>query len=67
MERTIILDEMQFDFTETQLAKFITYWNEYTKHSDDTIGIVKQIAKDMYFPVDNTFLVILHLKREGMI
>ena len=67
MERTIILDEMQFDFTETQLAKFITYWNEYTKNSDDTIGIVKQIAKDMYFPVDNTFLVILHLKREGMI
>lgn len=67
MERTIILDEMQFDFTETQLAKFIAYWNEYRKHSNNTVEIVKQIAKDLRFPVDNTFLVILHLKRKGMI
>ena len=63
----IILDDLRFDFTDTQLAKFITYWNEYRKHSDDTIGIVKQIAKDLRFSVDNTFLVILHLKRKGMI
>ena len=67
MERIIILDELQFDFTEIQLAKFATYWNEYAKHTNNTIEIVKQVAKDVCMSVDNTFLVILHLKRKGLI
>lgn len=67
MKPNIILDELTFDFTDTELAKFATYWNEYSKHSSDTVGKVKQIARDMKFSVDNTFLVILHLQREGRI
>ena len=63
----IILDDLRFDFTDTQLAKFVIYWKEYEKRSTDTIEITKQIAKDFRMSVDNTFLVILHLKREGMI
>ena len=63
----IILDDLRFDFTDTQLAKFVIYWKEYEKHSMDTIEITKQIAKDFSMSVDNTFLVILHLKRKGMI
>lgn len=64
---TIILDDMRFDFTDTELAKFITYWNEYSKTSADTIEKTKQIAKDFKLTVDNTFLVILYLAREGRI
>ena len=63
----IILDDLRFDYTDTQLAKFVTYWKEYEKHSANTIGITKQIAKDFSMSVDNTFLVILHLKRKGLI
>ena len=63
----IILDDLRFDFTDTQLAKFVIYWKEYEKRSTDTIEITKQIAKDFRMSVDNTFLVILHLKRKGMI
>ena len=63
----IILDDLRFDFTDTQLAKFVVYWKEYEKHSTDTIEITKQIAKDFRMSVDNTFLVILHLKRKGLI
>lgn len=65
--RTIILDDLKFDFTETELAKFIKYWNEYSKHSGNTIDKVRQISKDLKMSVDNTFLVILHLQREGRI
>ena len=63
----IILDDLRFDFTDTQLAKFVIYWKEYEKRSTDTIEITKQIAKDFSMSVDNTFLVILHLKRKGLI
>ena len=63
----IILDDMRFDFTDTELAKFITYWNEYSKSSADTIEKTKQIAKDFKMTVDNTFLVILYLARKGLI
>ena len=63
----IILDDLRFDFTDTQLAKFVIYWKEYEKYSTDTIEITKQIAKDFRMSVDNTFLVILHLKRKGLI
>ena len=63
----IILDDMRFDFTDTELAKFITYWNEYSKTSADTIEKTKQIAKDFKMTVDNTFLVILYLARKGLI
>ena len=63
----IILDDLRFDFTDTQLAKFVIYWKEYEKRSTDTIEITKQIAKDLSMSVDNTFLVILHLKRKGLI
>ena len=63
----IILDDLRFDFTDTQLAKFVVYWKEYEKRSTDTIEITKQIAKDFSMSVDNTFLVILHLKRKGLI
>ena len=63
----IILEDMRFDFTDTELAKFITYWNEYSKSSADTIEKTKQIAKDFKMTVDNTFLVILYLARKGLI
>jgi hypothetical protein len=63
----IILDDLRFGYTDTQLAKFVTYWKEYEKHSTNTIEITKQIAKDFRMSVDNTFLVILHLKRKGLI
>lgn len=63
----IILDDMRFDFTDVELAKFITYWNEYSKTSADTIEKTKQIAKDFKMTVDNTFLVILYLTRKGLI
>ena len=63
----IILDDLRFDFTDTQLAKFVVYWKEYEKRSTNTIEITKQIAKDFRMSVDNTFLVILHLKRKGLI
>lgn len=63
----IILDDMRFDFTDTELAKFITYWNEYSKTSANTIEKTKQIAKDFKMTVDNTFLVILYLARKGLI
>lgn len=62
-KRTIILDDLKFDFTDSQLAKFIAYWNEYSKHTKNTTKIIKEIAKDVGLSVDNTFLVILHLKR----
>ena len=67
MARTIILDGARFDYTDTELAKVKTYWNEYSKHSNNTISKVKQIAKDLRMTVDDTFLVILHLQREGKI
>ena len=63
----IILDDLRFDYTDTLLAKFVVYWKEYEKHSTGTIEITKQIAKDFSMSVDNTFLVILHLKRKGLI
>lgn len=67
MKQTIILEDLRFDFTELELAKFITYWKEYSKNSDDTIEIVRQIARDVRMNVDNVFIVILHLKRVGKI
>ena len=67
MARTIILDGARFDYTDTELAKIKTYWSEYSKHSNNTVGKVKQIAKDLRMTVDDTFLVILHLQREGKI
>lgn len=67
MKQIIILEGLRFDFTELELAKFITYWKEYSKNSDDTIEIVKQMAKDMRMDADNVFIVILHLKRTGKI
>ena len=67
MKQTIILEDLRFDFTELELAKFITYWKEYSKNSDDTIEIVRQIARDVRMNVDNVFIVILHLKRTGKI
>ena len=65
--RTIILDDLKFDYTETELARFIKYWNIYSEHSSNTIEKVRQISKDLKMSVDNTFLVILHLQREGRI
>lgn len=65
--RNIILEDLTFDFTDYELAKFTTYWNEYSKHSNDTIEKVRQIARDLNLSIDNTFLVILHLQREEKI
>jgi len=63
----IILEDLRFDFTDVELAKFVTYWNEYSKSQASTIEKVKQIAKDFNMSVDNTFIVILHLSRTGRI
>ncbi len=63
MKQIIILEDLRFDFTALELAKFIAYWNEYSKHTKNTTKIIKEIAKDVGLSVDNTFLVILHLKR----
>lgn len=63
----IILEDLRFDFTETQLARVAMYWNTYSETSSNTIEKVKQIAEDVQLSVDNTFLVILHLQREGRI
>ena len=65
--RNIILEDLTFDFTDYELSKFTTYWNEYSKHSNNTIEKVRQISRDLNLSVDNTFLVILHLQREGKI
>ena len=65
--RNIILEDMKFDYTDTELARFITYWNEYSKRSNNTIEKVRQIAEDLRMDIDNAFLVILHLQREGKI
>lgn len=62
-KRNIILEDLTFDFTDYELAKFTKYWNEYSKHSNNTIEKVRQISKDLKMSVDNTFLVILHLQR----
>lgn len=67
MKQIIILEDLRFDFTALELTKFIAYWKEYSKKSNDTIEIVKQIAKDVRMDVDNVFIVILHLKRIGKI
>lgn len=67
MKQIIILEDLRFDFTALELTKFITYWKEYSKNSDDTIEIVRQIARDVRMNVDNVFIVILHLKRTGKI
>lgn len=67
MKQIIILEDLRFDFTALELTKFIAYWKEYSKKSNDTIEIIKQIAKDVRMDVDNVFIVILHLKRTGKI
>ncbi len=67
MKQIIILEDLRFDFTALELTKFIAYWKEYSKKSNDTIEIVKQIAKDVRMDADNVFIVILHLKRTGKI
>lgn len=67
MKQIIILEDLRFDFTALELTKFIAYWEEYSKKSNDTIEIVKQIAKDVRMDADNVFIVILHLKRNGKI
>lgn len=67
MKQIIILEDLRFDFTALELTKFIAYWKEYSKKSNDTIEIIKQIAKDVRMDADNVFIVILHLKRTGKI
>lgn len=63
----IILDDMKFGFTEDELKKIVSYWNEYSKTKADTIEKTKRIAKDVGLNTDNTFLVILYLARTGRI
>lgn len=67
MKQIIILDDLRYDFTETELSTFVKYWNIYSEHSNNTIEKVRQIASDLRMTVDNTFLVILHLQRTGKI
>lgn len=62
---TIILDGRKFDWLDSEIVTFLELWNEYTKSSNDTIEIVKQIAKDMKEDSDDLLLLALHLGREG--
>ena len=67
MEQIIILDdeELRFDYTDVEIAKFRTYWKEYSKHTKNTIVIVNQVAEDLNMSADNVFLLALDQMRKG--
>lgn len=65
--KVIILDDMNFAYTSTEIAKFRVYWNEYSKYEENPILICNQIAKDFGFEADEIFLLALDQKRKGKI
>lgn len=67
MEQIIILDdeELRFDYTDVEIAKFRMYWKEYSKHTKKTIVIVNQVAEDLNMSADNVFLLALDQMRKG--
>lgn len=67
MEQIIILDdeELRFDYTDVEIAKFRMYWKEYSKHTKNTIVIVNQVAEDLNMSADNVFLLALDQMRKG--
>ncbi len=67
MEQIIILDdeELRFDYTDVEIAKFRMYWEEYSKHTKNTIVIVNQVAEDLNMSADNVFLLALDQMRKG--
>ena len=67
MEQIIILDdeELKFDYTNVEIAKFRTYWKEYRKYTKDTIVVVNQVAEDLNMSADNVFLLALDQIRKG--
>jgi len=68
-EQTIILDDndLKFDYTDVEIAKFRTYWQAYRNYSDNTIEIINQLAKDLGMSADNVMLLALDQVRKGAI
>lgn len=65
--KVIILDDMNFAYTATEIAKFRIYWEEYSKHTENTTQIVNQIANDLGLEADEVLLLAVDQKRKGKI
>lgn len=62
MEQIIILDGMKFDWLVDEIERFKQLWNVYSKHSNNTVAIINQIASDMKQSADELLLLALDLK-----
>lgn len=67
MKRTIILEDLLFDFTEEELEQFRRLWHKYNLIYGTYDEIKRAIARDMYLAGDNVSMLVIDQQRKGLI
>ena len=67
MKRTIILEDLLFDFTEDELQQFRRLWRRYNLMYSTYDEVKRAIARDMYLAGDNVSMLVIDQQRKGLI
>ena len=67
MKRTIILEDLLFDFTEEELEQFRRLWRRYNLMYSTYDEVKRAIARDMYLAGDNVSMLVIDQQRKGLI
>lgn len=67
MKRTIILEDLLFDFTDKELEQFRRLWHRYNLMYSTYDEVKRAIARDMYLAGDNVSMLVIDQQRKGLI